>query len=276
MIDPTWTLHSTQRHQVIHRREGVYHAFFRESTTEDSVVFQRTLAGAITMDWVEDGQARQDLVLPGQAMLFGPPEPGSRSVAPGIRYECHWLRLIGTGLRAHWLWLRAQFGGVVTIDPDGEAVHQANELTDGFARGEHIPSRSVHRFVCLLAEELTTVQHRRLSPTAVAIERMRSNPFRPWSLKQLAVQAGCSREHLTRAFTDQIGVPPATWLREQRYDRAVRLIETTDIPFSEVAQASGFGSLDTLGRLVRQRHGVSASELRTAWRLMHHGQAPDD
>jgi AraC-like DNA-binding protein len=226
------------------------------------LLFHHPVKDHIVMYWRDDAGEHRQAVRSGEAMLFGMPEDGGRQTEEDSSYECQWMRLIGAGLRIHWLWLRERFGRVVTIDPDGETAAQANEITEDFERGEAIPARSVHRFVCLLTEELTLEQERRLPPAATAIERIRNNPFRPWSLKTLATKVGCTREHLTRLFTDTVGQPPASWLRNQRLERAIRLVETTDIPMAEVARLSGFGSADTLGRLLRSQCGTSGSTLR--------------
>lgn len=48
--------------------------------------------------------------------------------------------------------------------------------------------------------------------------------------------------HLGRRFLQAIGATAAQWVRQRRLDAARRLLERTELPFSEVAQSVGFRS----------------------------------
>jgi len=63
----------------------------------------------------------------------------------------------------------------------------------------------------------------------------------PHTLDQLARRAGYSRRTFTRRVRAETGKGVASWVLDQRIDRARQLLEVTDDPVERVAQACGFG-----------------------------------
>ncbi len=76
------------------------------------------------------------------------------------------------------------------------------------------------------------------------------------SVADLADRLGVGDRHLRRLFDERLGASPAAVAHTQRLHLARRLVETTDLPMTEVAQASGFGSLrrfnDAFAKCFRQ------------------------
>lgn len=260
---PFWQVESGQLEQHIHGPAAKHFKFENESVHAESVVLQWTLKGYIEMNWEDDnGSMQQRQAHPGTTLLFGGHEPGGRIVPKNVHYVCHWIRLRGTGLLDHWAWLRHRYGSVPNINLNGSAMNLGVDIIGDFLAGTPITSDTVSRLVHLLGEELSNDLQARQSPIDRAIGRLRQRPYQPWSLKTIASNAGCSREHLSRVFQERYGEPPATWLRERRLKRAVHLLTSTEIGIANIAKVSGFSSTDTLGRLVQQRYGLSCSRLR--------------
>ena len=84
----------------------------------------------------------------------------------------------------------------------------------------------------------------------------------PLGVKQMAGEAGMSREHFTRIFTRSTGETPAASLQRMRLDEATLLIRDTDLPLSEIAMRSGFYSSRHLMRTFQRVHGASPSSFR--------------
>jgi transcriptional regulator GlxA family with amidase domain len=87
-------------------------------------------------------------------------------------------------------------------------------------------------------------------------------PREDLSVASLAARAAMSPRHFARAFRDEIGMTPAAYVECARVEHARRLLETSDLGFSEVADASGFGSIDTMRRAFARRLGVAPSDYR--------------
>jgi AraC family transcriptional regulator of adaptative response / DNA-3-methyladenine glycosylase II len=62
-------------------------------------------------------------------------------------------------------------------------------------------------------------------------------------VEALASRLGIGTRHLGRLFQKHIGASPAQVARTTRVQRAKRLLNETDLPMTEVAFRSGFGSL---------------------------------
>jgi AraC family transcriptional regulator of adaptative response / DNA-3-methyladenine glycosylase II len=78
----------------------------------------------------------------------------------------------------------------------------------------------------------------------------------------LAARLGYSERHLTRVVSDELGAGPLAIARAQRAHTARLLIETTELPFTDIAHGAGFGSVRQFNDTVRAVFSVAPSELR--------------
>jgi len=78
----------------------------------------------------------------------------------------------------------------------------------------------------------------------------------------LAARLGVSDRHLRRVFQAEFGVSPVAFAQTQRLLLAKRLLTDTALPVTQVAMASGFGSLRRFNALLRARYRLSPSDLR--------------
>lgn len=85
----------------------------------------------------------------------------------------------------------------------------------------------------------------------------------------LAARLGYSHRHLHRQLVAEVGAGPLSLARAQRAQTARILIETTAMPFTEVAYAAGFGSLRRFNDTVREVFDLTPSQLR---RRLRQGQ----
>ncbi|TWT00709.1 helix-turn-helix domain-containing protein [Reyranella sp. CPCC 100927] len=86
------------------------------------------------------------------------------------------------------------------------------------------------------------------------------------TLDALAARAGQAPRTFHRRFTADVGATPAAFVERLRLDRARTLLEAGRTP-KRVAMATGFGSLDRLGRAFRRAYALSPS----AYRALHAG-----
>ena len=78
----------------------------------------------------------------------------------------------------------------------------------------------------------------------------------------LARQLHYSERHLHRQLVAEVGAGPIALARAQRAQTARILIETTDVPISQIAFASGFASIRQFNDTIRAVFAVTPTELR--------------
>jgi AraC family transcriptional regulator, regulatory protein of adaptative response / DNA-3-methyladenine glycosylase II len=80
----------------------------------------------------------------------------------------------------------------------------------------------------------------------------------------LAQRLGFSERHLNRQLVAELGAGPLALARAQRAQTARLLIETTTLPFTDVAFAAGFPSIRQFNETVREVFATTPTELRRA------------
>jgi len=78
----------------------------------------------------------------------------------------------------------------------------------------------------------------------------------------LAARLGVSERHVRRALGAEFGVSPVEFAQTQRLLLAKRLLTDTALPVTEVALASGFGSLRRFNALFKARYRLNPQQLR--------------
>jgi AraC family transcriptional regulator of adaptative response / DNA-3-methyladenine glycosylase II len=78
----------------------------------------------------------------------------------------------------------------------------------------------------------------------------------------LAQRLGVTDRHLRRVFAEQFGVSPVEFAQTQRLLLAKRLLHDSSLSLTEVAMASGFGSLRRFNTLFQARYRLSPGALR--------------
>jgi AraC family transcriptional regulator, regulatory protein of adaptative response / DNA-3-methyladenine glycosylase II len=81
-------------------------------------------------------------------------------------------------------------------------------------------------------------------------------------LEAVAARLGITDRHLRRTFGAEFGVSPVEFAQTQRLLLAKRLLTDTALPVTEVAFASGFGSLRRFNALFKQRYRLQPGRLR--------------
>ena len=95
-----------------------------------------------------------------------------------------------------------------------------------------------------------------------ALRRIIAHPLHHWNLAQLAHECGCTRDHLCRVFKQRHQQTPQKWLLEQRLAAAEDLLRHSHHSLADIATQCGFGSTQSLARLIRQTHGCGPREWR--------------
>jgi transcriptional regulator GlxA family with amidase domain len=95
-----------------------------------------------------------------------------------------------------------------------------------------------------------------------AKDRMDAASHEEWPVRRLARVSGVSEAHFARSFKQAFGVPPHRYLLTRRVERAMSLLRETDMPITEIAFETGWGSVGTFGRTFRDITGESPGAVR--------------
>jgi AraC family transcriptional regulator, regulatory protein of adaptative response / DNA-3-methyladenine glycosylase II len=87
------------------------------------------------------------------------------------------------------------------------------------------------------------------------------------SLGNLANRLGIGVRHLSRLFARHVGVSPATIAQSRRLHFAKRLLDDTPLPITDIAHASGFGSIRRFNDAFQETYRRSPRELRKGKRV---------
>jgi len=99
----------------------------------------------------------------------------------------------------------------------------------------------------------------RLAP---ALDRIRTRLDEAWTIDRIAAEAGLSPRTLMRRMKDATGQSPQNWLNTERVAHAISLLETTRAGLQDIAQACGFGSVESLRHHFRNLKGRPPSWYR--------------
>jgi AraC family transcriptional regulator, regulatory protein of adaptative response / DNA-3-methyladenine glycosylase II len=90
----------------------------------------------------------------------------------------------------------------------------------------------------------------------------------------LAARLGYSERQVHRTLVEELGAGPLRLARAQRAHTARILLETTDLPVTEVAYAAGFTSIRQFNDTVREVFATTPSDLRRRSRTGRSGRDP--
>lgn len=142
------------------------------------------------------------------------------------------------------------------------------ELVDGEARVNR-PARDVilaHLLEVLLIEAFRAMGQQDASPglirgladerLAAALRRLHEAPTRPWTVADLAREAGLSRTVFFERFRRVVGLAPMEYLLAWRMALAKDLLRRTGGRVAEVAEATGYASASTFTIAFSRHVGV--------------------
>ncbi|MEM7245474.1 MAG: helix-turn-helix domain-containing protein [Acidobacteriota bacterium] len=95
-----------------------------------------------------------------------------------------------------------------------------------------------------------------------ADEWIRENLSKPILITDLARAVHVSVRTLTRRMKDATGLAPMQFVQRVRAEEALRLLKTTSLPVSTIAQRLGYGDSATLRRLLKRLLDRTPSEFR--------------
>ncbi|MFJ4783612.1 AraC family transcriptional regulator [Streptomyces sp. NPDC088794] len=95
-----------------------------------------------------------------------------------------------------------------------------------------------------------------------ALRLLHDAPARPWTVADLAVEAGVSRAAFARRFTALVGEPPMAYLAGWRITLAAELLRNTDRTVDTIAREVGYSNAFALSVAFKRLRGTRPSDHR--------------
>lgn len=89
---------------------------------------------------------------------------------------------------------------------------------------------------------------------------IRDNLAQSLKLKDVAEYLHVSNRHLSRLFTDELGITFTQYVRNERINKATKLLSTTDLPIKTVSNKVGFETVHYFTTVFKQIIGTTPGE----------------
>ncbi len=152
----------------------------------------------------------------------------------------------------------------------GMDVEDALSASDAYIRQCELMT-DIHRITMLLYDMVLyytkQVQRIRMGhyPTELVMQvanYVQHHLSEPITTDQIADHLFLSRQHLSRRFTKEAGVPLATFVRNEKVEEAKRLLRYTDKPVSSISTYLGFSSQGHFSGVFKESTGLTPGEYR--------------
>ncbi|MBQ9500993.1 MAG: helix-turn-helix transcriptional regulator [Lentisphaeria bacterium] len=87
---------------------------------------------------------------------------------------------------------------------------------------------------------------------------------RPLSLEHLGKVMHCHPNYLATLFSRRMGQPLIRYCQMRKFDQAIKLLNTTEMNITEIADALGYADANNFSRQFRRNYGVSPKNYRRA------------
>jgi transcriptional regulator GlxA family with amidase domain len=104
-----------------------------------------------------------------------------------------------------------------------------------------------------------------------SLAALHRNPAHPWTLDELASEAGVSRSALTERFAKYLGQSPMAYLADWRLELGAEGLRTTSRSVMQVAGDVGYESEAAFNRAFKKRFGKPPAQYRRAHREQRKG-----
>ena len=109
-----------------------------------------------------------------------------------------------------------------------------------------------------------------------ALALIHTNTRRPWTLKELASEAGMSRASFAKTFAEVIGTPPIQFLTRRRMQLATRLLRDDSLSISEVSARLGYSSEAAFSRAFKRCTGDTPATVARGMQVVQASNPADD
>ncbi|MCC8114730.1 MAG: AraC family transcriptional regulator [Bacteroidales bacterium] len=97
-----------------------------------------------------------------------------------------------------------------------------------------------------------------------ALDYIQTHLSKPLTIEELADMACLSKDHLTRLFKKEMGMPPLHYINQKKVERAQLLLLTEDTPIKTIAYQLGYEDPSYFNRIFRKYTGQTPAEYQAS------------
>lgn len=231
----------------------------------EGFLFQYTLGGEGVFEKNNFGYK----VRRGQGFLVQFPEKSRYYMENGRDepWEFLYLHFLGDGAIPFVRKIRNICPDLMSLDesspPIRMALHLQKRLTNGERLQKYQGGEFLYRFLCaLLRETEHPAAQKKSSAVQRAAEIMEEEYPRLTGIEELAARLDLSPEHLSRAFKDEMGRAPLSYLTGLRLQSAMNDLLGTEWSIDSIARKNGFSNGNYFAKIFRKHVGISPGSYR--------------
>jgi AraC-like DNA-binding protein len=220
--------------------------------------------------WCELSGRRHD-VASNQLLVIPASAPHVYGAAKKTPWTIHWFHAVGSNVPFYLERLGVtEAKPVVPLGGDVQLFSLFEEVIEGLEHGftlTHLidAAHSLAHLMGLILRHKEQFWHGEADVReriAKGIEFMKSHLHEPLNVATLAALVRLSRSHFTTMFRRVTGYAPASYLNHLRMQRAVQLLNTTDLSIKLISDQLGFSDQFYFSRAFSKMHNHSPSEHR--------------
>ena len=210
------------------------------------------------------------IAYPGDCILYRPGEIQDYLLAKNVQPHTYWIHFNGEACQKLFETLSLQNVHIIKTEQNREIEHLISRICQYYnleiPNRELICSGLMQAILALLSNEV----HKQAHPTegkgkdkiSELISRIKMVPNLNITVSECADFCKMSKVHFSRVFKQITGMPPVQFMLRIRIDRAKELLDFTDKPIAEIAEASGFPDQNYFARTFKRFTGISPTQYR--------------
>ncbi len=220
--------------------------------------------------WCDIGGRRHN-VSANQLLVVPASTPHVYGAAKRTPWTIHWFHAVGANMPFYLARLGvAKEKPVVSLAGDVYLFSLFEEVVEALEHG-FTPSHLIYAAHALTHLMGSILRHREeygygtpsvREQISRSVEFMRGHLGEPLKVATLAALVNFSRSHYTTLFRRVTGYAPLSYLNHLRMQRAVQLLNSTDLPIKQISDQLGFSEQFYFSRAFSKMHNHSPSEHR--------------
>lgn len=210
--------------------------------------------------------------LPSQSVLIPPDTATSWHYSGPVDDVAFYFLSPESGIQQRLLNLVSRHGGPMQF-ADPLVAAAAQQLVDELHGGSSADEQFTSRLASLALEQVFRVltgsnpsavhpQHAHFRRLQKVLRHINAHLSGALSTFELAALAGVSESHFRRIFFNAVGMPPHRYIQGRRLAQARRLLTTSDLPISVIADECGFYSQSHLTKCFQAVHATTPAVYR--------------
>ena len=210
------------------------------------------------------------IAYPGDCILYRPGEAQDYLLAKKVKPHTYWIHFNGEVCQKLFETLLLQNVHIIKAEQNREVEHLVSRVCQYYnlevPNRELICSGMMQTILALLSNELYKgnphTGEKGKDKVSEVISHIKMVPNLNITVSECADFCKMSKVHFSRFFKQITGMPPVQFVLKIRIDRAKELLDFTDKPIAEIAEASGFPDQNYFARTFKKITGMSPTQYR--------------